>query len=57
MVEEHNLTVEDARTKDERTFGFPVEFKKAKLRIHGIATAGLKITSINLFYMMGKYRR
>lgn len=45
------------RTSDERLFGFPVEFKLAKLRMHGTTRGRLKFSTISILYIRGKYHR
>lgn len=45
------------RTSDERLWGNPVDFKKAKLRLFGSTLGGLKIDTISLLYIKGKFQR
>lgn len=45
------------RAKDERSWGFPLEFKKFKLRIFGTSKGRLKISTITILYKASGYHR
>lgn len=45
------------RTADERMWGYPVEFKLLKLRLHGSTRYRLKVETITLLFIKGKLHR
>jgi len=45
------------RTADERMWGFPLECKQLKFRIHGSTKGGLKFETISVLHTKGTYHR
>lgn len=45
------------RAIDERLWGFPLEFKIFKLRVHGSSIGRLKFSTLTILYKRGKYHR
>lgn len=45
------------RISEERTYGFPVDFKLLKFRISGAARERLVLTALSMIYRMGSYKR